>query len=193
MGPPRPPGPTWRGTQQTAAQHAAHRRILDAAAEILVNRRVDELTMSAVARRAGCSRATLYRYVPDRDALVTAVLEDKAVEALSGKFVAATRPRPAPGDPHGATVAAMVFYIRLARARRDHRLWPTLVTDHSIVSCGVRSTMFRSIAASFSGFDTDADEVTWLLRLMFSVLGSPERDAETERRMLVALTAGLFR
>jgi len=47
-------------------------RILDAAANVYVRQGVARTSMADVAREAGCSRATLYRYFDDRSALRTA-------------------------------------------------------------------------------------------------------------------------
>ncbi|MFC7500779.1 helix-turn-helix domain-containing protein, partial [Nocardioides sp. GCM10030258] len=41
-------------------------RILDAAGGLFAERGVDVVAMSDIATAAGCSRATLYRYFPDR-------------------------------------------------------------------------------------------------------------------------------
>ena len=47
-------------------------RILDAAEELYTQRDQASIGMNEIARAAGCSRATLYRYFENREALQTA-------------------------------------------------------------------------------------------------------------------------
>jgi AcrR family transcriptional regulator len=62
-----------RGEELTARQ----RDVLDAALRLLVEEG-DALTMAAVARRASCSKETLYRWFGDRDGLLTATVKWQA-------------------------------------------------------------------------------------------------------------------
>lgn len=48
--------------------------VLDAALRLLVEEG-DQLTMTAVARRASCSKETLYKWFGDRDGLLTATVQ----------------------------------------------------------------------------------------------------------------------
>jgi AcrR family transcriptional regulator len=62
--------------------------VLDAALRLLVEQG-DQLTMTAVARRASCSKETLYKWFGDRDGLLTATVQWQAskvrVAAVDGK------------------------------------------------------------------------------------------------------------
>src|SRR5205823_905698 len=60
-----------------ASQNRA--RILDAARELYAAKGLD-VTMRAIARRAGLGVATLYRHFPDREALVVAAFEHELVD-----------------------------------------------------------------------------------------------------------------
>ena len=60
--------------------------ILEAAAHLLSERR--DASMNDIAAAAGVGRATLYRYFPTREALVTA-LADSALEELADRIAAA--------------------------------------------------------------------------------------------------------
>jgi AcrR family transcriptional regulator len=53
------------------------RAVLDAALELLVESG-DAVTMTAVARRASCSKETLYKWFGDRDGMLTAVVQWQA-------------------------------------------------------------------------------------------------------------------
>lgn len=61
------------GTVPTERQQA----VLDAALRLLVEEG-DNLTMTAVARRASCSKETLYKWFGDRDGLLTATVQWQA-------------------------------------------------------------------------------------------------------------------
>jgi len=57
----------------------ARAQLLDAAAELFADRGVAAVGMADVARAAGCSRATLYRYYANRDELRAAFVGRRAV------------------------------------------------------------------------------------------------------------------
>lgn len=63
-----------------AAQRA---QILDAALGLLRDRGMAKLTMSALAARAGMSRATLYHYFPDVDAVLAAWVAGEVERSVS--------------------------------------------------------------------------------------------------------------
>jgi AcrR family transcriptional regulator len=56
------------------------RRLLDLGADLFARYAYDELTMAAIAREAGISKALLYHYFPGKQAYFAATLEDKAAE-----------------------------------------------------------------------------------------------------------------
>ena len=66
---------TWLGA---AREELATTRILDAAGELFARDGVAPVGMAEVAEAAGCSRATLYRYFPKRDALRGAFVRREA-------------------------------------------------------------------------------------------------------------------
>jgi AcrR family transcriptional regulator len=59
--------------------------VLDAVLELLVEDR-EALTMSAVARRASCSKETLYKWFDDRDGLLTATVRWQASKVRAGNW-----------------------------------------------------------------------------------------------------------
>lgn len=61
------------------------REVLDAVLELLVEGR-DALTMTAVARRASCSKETLYKWFGDRDGLLTATVRWQASKVRAGNW-----------------------------------------------------------------------------------------------------------
>ena len=59
--------------------------VLDAALRLLVEEG-DRLTMTAVARRASCSKETLYKWFGDRDGLLTATVQWQASKVRAGNY-----------------------------------------------------------------------------------------------------------
>jgi AcrR family transcriptional regulator len=62
---------------------ARQRQVLDAALALMVEQG-DQLTMTAVARRASCSKETLYKWFGDRDGLLTATVQWQAAKVTVG-------------------------------------------------------------------------------------------------------------
>ena len=61
------------------------REVLDAVLALLVEEG-DAVTMSAVARRASCSKETLYKWFGDRDGLMTATVRWQASKVRAGSY-----------------------------------------------------------------------------------------------------------
>ena len=58
-------------------------RILDAADELFTRQDAATVGMNEIARAAGCSRATVYRYFENRDALYTAYVHRETLRVFS--------------------------------------------------------------------------------------------------------------
>ena len=65
----------WLAERRT---EAAAERILDAAEELFTHNDAAAVGMNEIARAAGCSRATIYRYFENRDALYIAYVHREA-------------------------------------------------------------------------------------------------------------------
>ena len=70
--------PRRRG-RPSAAAAVAHDRVIEAVFGFLQERPLRELTMDAVAKRAGVGKPTLYRWWPTRNALVLAMVSERLV------------------------------------------------------------------------------------------------------------------
>ena len=91
--------------------------ILTVAFDLLRERGVAALTMSAVAERAGISRATLYHYFPDVDALLSAWVGREIGESITAMLAEATTiADPLERIEHLVTAQALAF------ESQDHRL-----------------------------------------------------------------------
>lgn len=82
-------------------------RILHAAEACIRRWGIRRVSMNDVAREAGCSRGSVYRYFPDRDALVQAVLVQ-----VSERTIAAAEPAVRRRRTLGGKVAEAAVYVR---------------------------------------------------------------------------------
>lgn len=91
--------------------------VLDAALRLLVEEG-DQLTMTAVARRASCSKETLYKWFGDRDGLLTAIVQWQA-----------SKVRVVPVDGKGLTLASLT--VSLARFASD---WLKVISSDTSIA-----------------------------------------------------------
>ena len=103
---PRP----YRQRRRAEAAEANTERILQAALDLFLERPWDQITLAAVAERAGVGVQTLIRRVGTKDGL------SRAVNQWVAPQVAATRGEPASGDPHEAAAALARHYERWGAA-----------------------------------------------------------------------------
>ncbi|MEA2495129.1 MAG: hypothetical protein QOJ29_3040 [Thermoleophilaceae bacterium] len=116
----------------------SQRAILAAAAELLHERPLSEISMDAVADRAGASKATIYRWWPSKELLaLDAIFSDwdtampVAVDTgtLSGDLRALTLPwvKRLEGAPFGRVIAALIVEVHRDGTFRD--AWHTRFTE----------------------------------------------------------------
>jgi AcrR family transcriptional regulator len=89
------------------ASLATPERILEAAEACIRHWGIRRVSMNDVARTAGCSRGSVYRYFPDRQALVHAVLE-----RVSDRNIAAAEPVVRAQPTMAAKVAEAAVFVR---------------------------------------------------------------------------------
>ena len=182
------PGGRSTGWLGEARGELAAERILDAAAGVFAERGVAATGMGEVARAAGCSRATLYRYFENRHALHVAFVHREARRIgsrIAGEVAGITDPQ------------AMVLEATLA-ALREVRSQPTLTAWFRLGDAGIAAELAHSSAVIESlgaallsgtglGAPTDPDvsaRARWLVRVIVSLLTVPGADEEDERAML---------
>ena len=83
-----------RQPEQKAQRREA---LLDAAAALLAERGLGDVSLSAIARRAGMSKASVYRYFESREAIFLELLA-RDYEAIAERFEAALVPLAGRGD-----------------------------------------------------------------------------------------------
>jgi AcrR family transcriptional regulator len=132
--PPPPP----RGRPRS---EKGRRAILQAASELLLERGLGAVSVDAVAERAGVSKATIYRWWPNKETLALEALYEEwkldhtgETGTLRGDLLALLSPwvRVASARPYGRVVAALLaaagddpsfaqqYLARFVQPRRDH-------------------------------------------------------------------------
>lgn len=76
-------GPSIWSDSLTSHKQRQRQHIVQAAAQLIADRGAGDLTMSALARRAGVARATLYHYFPDVERVMAAVVTEQAARFRS--------------------------------------------------------------------------------------------------------------
>ncbi|GCE36391.1 transcriptional regulator, TetR family [Rhodococcus wratislaviensis] len=168
----------------------AAERILDVAAQLYVENGITAVGMADVARAAGCSRATLYRYFDGRQALQLAFVhrEARRIGALVAEEVSGT------ADPKDAIVDAMLAAIRLVRADPALAAWFQLGDSGLAAQLAHSSDVIESLGAAFLGRAGFSGEETsrkarWIVRIIVSLLTVPGIDDTDERTMLEQFVA----
>jgi AcrR family transcriptional regulator len=99
----------------------ARKAILGAAAELLLARGLSEVSMDAVAERAGVSKATIYRWWPTKETL--------ALDALYSEWAAAPSQTRDTGSLRGDLLSMLRPWARLAGSRPYGRVVAALLTE----------------------------------------------------------------
>ena len=103
-----------------AAEPTVRERVMAAGLAAAETHGLSRLSMGDVARHAGVSRQTVYRYFPSKEALIAAVVEHEAATIIATVVAAAQ----SHDEPTEALEAALVAALRSAR---DHPLLDRLL------------------------------------------------------------------
>jgi AcrR family transcriptional regulator len=166
-------------------------RILEAAEELFAENGPHGISMEAVARAAGCSRATLYRYFENRQALQFAFVHREArrivelvVNAIEGI-----------DDPHQRAVEAVVLVLAEVRSEPTLMAWAGPSDSARLSDLLHESPLIETFTARFVGERDefpDLDLARWVLRVIVSFLAVPAADHDEERRMIDRFLAPLM-
>ena len=99
----------------------ARKAVLDAAAELLLERGLSAVSMDAVAERAGVSKATIYRWWPTKETL--------ALDALYTEWAAAAPDPRDTGSLRGDLLALLRPWAELVGSRPYARVVAALITE----------------------------------------------------------------
>lgn len=158
-------------------------QILDAASGLFATRGVSAVGMAEVADAAGCSRATLYRYFANRDALRAAYVhrEARRVGAEVARRVAAIdRPRP-------QLVEAVTLSLRLVRDDPVLAAWFDLDASGATARLARSSDVIGDLVGTMLGDPTDPAvrrRARWVVRVVVSLLTDPEPEPVGERALI---------
>jgi AcrR family transcriptional regulator len=125
------------------------RRLLDLGAELFADHAYDQLSMAAIARAAGISKALLYHYFPSKQAFFLATLHQKAQE-----LAALTEPDPAlaPAEQLARSLDAFLGWVQdNARAYAKLVRGAAAVPEVREVVEQVREETARRILAGIAG------------------------------------------
>lgn len=171
-------------------REAAVAVILAAAREEFLEHGPTRFTAERVARRAGCSRATLYRVVGGKAALIDAIL-------TQGAAMIATRVHEAVDGLSGRARVGEALLAGLRELRADpvvHDVVRRTARDGDFLQ---RSTLLREVAAGWlddggrPGIDPDLAG-DWILRVFLSLVAWPAPDQESERELVRAFVEPVF-
>jgi AcrR family transcriptional regulator len=112
----------------------ARRRVLSAALEVLAESGMPGFTIESVARRAGASKATLYRHWPSASALL--------VDAMDAEF------RPLPDVASGDVRADMINVLTAVAAMLDRPPFPELMA--AFIDAAERDPALAGLQASLT-------------------------------------------
>jgi AcrR family transcriptional regulator len=164
-------------------------RILDAAEELFTRHDPGSVGMNEIAKAAGCSRATLYRYFENREALRSAYVAretHRLSEAIDVDDI---------DDPRERLVAGIMTTLRLVRESPALSAWFATTAPPLGAELAERSDVITALATAFVtslGDDHPANVAgrgRCLVRVITSLLIFPGHDDADERAMLTEFVA----
>ncbi len=181
-------GSNWLASKRS---EVAVDRILDAAGELFARQSAASVGMHEIAQTAGCSRATLYRYFENREALHTAYVHREAY-AVHHQMIERIGDLE---DPHERLVEGFLASLQLVRNSPALQSWFSAGEAPIGAEIAESSDSIKAISAAFVvslGPGEAAPEQTeeidrkarWLVRVLTSLLIFPGRDDDDERTMV---------
>ena len=164
-------------------------RILDAAEDLFTHHDPGWVGMNEIAKAAGCSRATLYRYFENRDALRSAYVAretHRLAESIDVDDIT---------DPQQRLVTGIVTTLRLVRESPALSAWFATTSGSLGAELAEQSDVITALATAFVnslGADHPANVAgrgRWLVRVITSLLIFPGHDEADERAMLTEFVA----
>lgn len=157
---------------------AAADRIVSVAATQIARHGLDRLNLDAVAREAGCSRATLYRHIGGKTAIVDAVLA-RNISNVTTEIQRAVESAEAQRRAVTAITASLT-------AIRNDPIVSAMVATMSPASLGAYLSPTSEIPRSASTFTGLADETAaqWISRVVMAFLFWPPTDPALETEMI---------
>ena len=173
----------WMASRRT---EVAADRILDAAEQLYTARDPSSIGMNEIASAAGCSRATLYRYFENREALRTAYVHREA-RRLSH---AIKEQIDSIGNPCERLIASITATLRMVRGSPALASWFASTRPPIGGELAGQSEVITALAAAFINSLGPEDpalverRARWVVRVLTSLLLFPGHDEADERTMI---------
>jgi AcrR family transcriptional regulator len=161
-------------------------RILDAAGELFAQQEAATVGMHEIASAAGCSRATLYRYFENREALYTAYVHRESYRLYRDM----TEQISSLVDPRERLIEGMMASLRNVRESPALASWFVTTQRPIGAEFAEQSEVIKALTEAFVislGPDDPelvAKRARWLVRVMTSLFLFPGHDEADERSML---------
>jgi AcrR family transcriptional regulator len=174
----------WLAVRRT---EVAAEAILDAADRLFAKHDAATVGMLEIARAAGCSRATLYRYFENRDALYLAYVHRETFRVFSqvGAQIAEVP------DPQTRLLDGVTIALRSVRESPALSSWFAASQRPIGGELAAQSDVITGLIAAFLtslwpdlGLQAAERRANWLIRVMVSLLMFPGSDEADERAML---------
>lgn len=173
----------WLSAQRT---EVAADRILDAADKLFASQAAATVGMHEIASAAGCSRATLYRYFENREALHTAYVHRESYRL----YREMTEQIMSFDNPRDRLIEGMLSSLRNVRDSPALASWFATAQRPIGAEMAEQSEVIKALTEAFviSLGPDDAERVAhrsrWLVRVMTSLMLFPGHDEADERAML---------
>jgi AcrR family transcriptional regulator len=173
----------WLAARRT---EVAADRILDAAGELFARQEAATVGMHEIASAAGCSRATLYRYFENREALYTAYVHREAYRL----YREMTEQINSVTDPRKRLIEGILASLRNVRESPALASWFATTQRPIGAEMAEQSEVIKALTEAFVvSLGPDDPELVshrarWLVRVMTSLFLFPGHDDEDERAML---------
>ncbi|GBG36368.1 TetR/AcrR family transcriptional regulator [Mycobacterium montefiorense] len=177
------PGNDWLAMSRS---EAAADRILDAAEQLYTARDSDSIGMNEIARAAGCSRATLYRYFDNREALRTAYIH-RETHRLGREIIVRTGDI---ADPRERLIESILVTLGMVRESPALAAWFATTRAPIGGELAGQSDVIAALAVAFLHSLGPEDPAVverrarWAVRVIVSLLTYPGRDITEERAMI---------
>ncbi len=166
----------WR--ENRAATTAEH--LLDSAATLFERDGVASTGMTEIARTAGCSRATLYRYFPTAESLRSAYVEREARRVAHSVASAVANI----AEPRARATAAVIESLARVRANAQLAAWFRQEDQGLTHAIALSSDVVGSDVAQLLRGPVDSVDTRWVVRVIVSLLMSPAASAEEEQQIV---------
>jgi AcrR family transcriptional regulator len=173
----------WLAARRT---EVAADRILDAAGELFAQQEAATVGMHEIASAAGCSRATLYRYFENREALYTSYVHRESYRL----YREMTEQINSVVDPRERLIEGMLASLRNVRESPALASWFSTTQGPIGAEMAEQSEVIKALTEAFVislGPDDPelvAHRARWLVRVMTSLFLFPGHNEGDERAML---------